>query len=210
MMVGIAVTPGLSPRVRGNLAGRPGAHRPEGSIPACAGEPRRDLAKTKSRAVYPRVCGGTLDMAITPVGGRGLSPRVRGNQNDGTGGGARPRSIPACAGEPSEPAASPGTSGVYPRVCGGTGLAATTRSNWLGLSPRVRGNPYTAGPGLPWGGSIPACAGEPFPAVRSEAPTRVYPRVCGGTERPGEPGHRVTGLSPRVRGNRERRTGRCG
>ena len=30
----------------------------------------------------------------------------------------------------------------------------------------------------------------------------VYPRACGGTERIGEPSGTVTGLSPRVRGNR--------
>ena len=52
---------GLSPRVRGNR--RPcGVHLPvEGSIPACAGEPRTELRKILRIGVYPRVCGGTVN-----------------------------------------------------------------------------------------------------------------------------------------------------
>ena len=50
---------GLSPRVRGNPAG---AYHPAvdgGSIPACAGEPRRGCCRCRAAWVYPRVCGGT-------------------------------------------------------------------------------------------------------------------------------------------------------
>ena len=51
-------------------------------------------------AVYPRVCGGTLEERLAELETHGLSPRVRGNlvviktsmRNQG--------SIPACAGEP--------------------------------------------------------------------------------------------------------------
>ena len=51
---------GLSPRVRGNrlMSGRRVPFFR--SIPACAGEPIRPLAQPLHRAVYPRVCGGTL------------------------------------------------------------------------------------------------------------------------------------------------------
>ena len=55
--------------------------------------------------------------------------------------------------------------------------------------------------------SIPACAGEPRPAEAHLAHQRVYPRVCGGTITPGNAKRRITGLSPRVRGNP---TLRCG
>ena len=52
-----------------------------------------------------------------------------------------------------------------------------------------------------YGGSIPACAGEP--ATRPTAyPCRgVYPRVCGGTRRLVSTLPCPCGLSPRVRGN---------
>ena len=53
-----------------------------------------------------------------------------------------------------------------------------------GLSPRVRGNPDKPAAAAVKPGSIPACAGEPVAGVKTRSPTRVYPRVCGGT--PGE------------------------
>ena len=50
---------GLSPRVRGNRVPHGGEHLPQGSIPACAGEPAGQWASPMCREVYPRVCGGT-------------------------------------------------------------------------------------------------------------------------------------------------------
>ena len=52
-------TAGLSPRVRGNqLHGITGSLG-QGSIPACAGEPRVVPFSSLQQRVYPRVCGGT-------------------------------------------------------------------------------------------------------------------------------------------------------
>ena len=91
---------GLSPRVRGNPV--PGALGPpvRGSIPACAGEPRRRLPTGNESAVYPRVCGGTPSTLAHRQRIRGLSPRVRGNRLVVRRDFGVPRSIPACAGEP--------------------------------------------------------------------------------------------------------------
>ena len=97
---------GLSPRVRGNPPFRLVEATREGSIPACAGEPRSAGRPCAMTPVYPRVCGGTyckISIVTSPVG---LSPRVRGNPiqpsaDDGRGG-----SIPACAGEPRSVAPS--------------------------------------------------------------------------------------------------------
>ena len=50
---------GLSPRVRGNPAGRVVRAHLRGSIPACAGEPASGGAYSYQEMVYPRVCGGT-------------------------------------------------------------------------------------------------------------------------------------------------------
>ena len=70
-----------------------------------------------------------------------------------------------------------------------------------GLSPRVRGNPTARHPKQPAGGSIPACAGEPFSSPLPLAAYWVYPRVCGGTTGKDLGEYITEGLSPRVRGN---------
>ena len=91
---------GLSPRVRGN---RPIARiekRFDGSIPACAGEPTANLARTCGDKVYPRVCGGTSFVPRSRMRVMGLSPRVRGNPRQWLDRVYFERSIPACAGEP--------------------------------------------------------------------------------------------------------------
>ena len=51
---------------------------------------------------------------------RGLSPRVRGNQNINKGNKGHFGSIPACAGEPPPRTPLYQLCRVYPRVCGGT------------------------------------------------------------------------------------------
>ena len=49
--------------------------------------------------------------------------------------------------------------------------------------------------------SIPAYAGEPVRHVVGNNSVRVYPRVCGGTQRPDKSPPAQLGLSPRMRGN---------
>ena len=71
----------------------------------------------------------------------------------------------------------------------------------IGLSPRVRGNQGRVFSAVGWDGSIPACAGEPYPAAVTSETSQVYPRVCGGTEMRRLSPANGTGLSPRVRGN---------
>ena len=174
------------------------------SIPACAGEPRDRAAPSAGGWVYPRVCGGTRLKAPDAFNELGLSPRVRGNQAQGTGRVQRAGSIPACAGEPGSRHRTRSTSWVYPRVCGGTTRISSFASRVMGLSPRVRGNQRKAPPRHHRRGSIPACAGEPWSAFPTRCHRRVYPRVCGGTMSSGSRAVRATGLSPRVRGNRGR------
>ena len=157
---------GLSPRVRGNRSYAPDNRHEYRSIPACAGEPRLPNARDRGYKVYPRVCGGTSLFWRTRRTPSGLSPRVRGNRANvltmgGTGG-----SIPACAGEPRQAGQPAGPPQVYPRVCGGTAGWVTARWYWPGLSPRVRGNQRNQHILVHAVRSIPACAGEPYPAVR--------------------------------------------
>ena len=193
-------SPGLSPRVRGNPYFKTLHTVPQGSIPACAGEPLVRYRMGLPSGVYPRVCGGTVQAERQPYAFQGLSPRVRGNREL-----LLPavvaRSIPACAGEPSFRRLSVTSLSVYPRVCGGTDLVPYLDLLATGLSPRVRGNPTTYVHTAQRRGSIPACAGEPRWITHSLRDCKVYPRVCGGTSIQNGLSTNPAGLSPRVRGN---------
>ena len=90
-------------------------------------------------------------------------------------------SIPACAGEPGKRRSSLRSIRVYPRVCGGTIGRLASGEFSPGLSPRVRGNHKPGGLHDERTGSIPACAGEPKCFSGERGLSRVYPRVCGGT-----------------------------
>ncbi len=174
---------GLSPRVRGNHFNLGASAPPDGSIPACAGEPWAAVVSRAGTGVYPRVCGGTASIRTPLVWIPGLSPRVRGNPH-----GPRARwqalgSIPACAGEPPGAGNGRGPERGYPRVGGGPTWGRYRQSTSEGLSPRVRGNPWPGQTYRGRPGSIPACAGEPLPSPQRRSGRWVYPRVCGGTAR---------------------------
>ena len=193
---------GLSPRVRGNPAGRHHDDEQERSIPAGAGEPRTDRESSPCQRVYPRGCGGT---EITPpdiTENSGLSPRVRGNLLENAKAAQVEGSIPAGAGEPRSQWCCQCRTQVYPRGCGGTGAASRHRAPQQGLSPRVRGNPMSKGGDENLHGSIPAGAGEPFWLKNGRVEMWVYPRGCGGTTTRSSGRSGSGGLSPRVRGNR--------
>ncbi len=193
---------GLSPRVRGNHH-LPALHLGyRRSIPACTGEPHSCRPQSSVKRVYPRVYGGTRPAAPSSGSTKGLSPRVRGNPRTQTPASPLWGSIPACTGEPYDMNLSPSYKAVYPRVYGGTSRTNQPASPLRGLSPRVRGNPLADIGGGGWRRSIPACTGEPSRATLTSAPSRVYPRVYGGTHQWRSAIIRILGLSPRVRGNR--------
>ena len=192
---------GLSPRVRGNRKESLSLSLSDGSIPACAGEPLYRQFPRRRRWVYPRVCGGTLVSRLKSAGPWGLSPRVRGNPAASTNRSSIEGSIPACAGEPCYFCHFSALLRVYPRVCGGTHPRWSPILTKQGLSPRVRGNRFTACNGHQCSGSIPACAGEPSVVRSLIAWSKVYPRVCGGTPTSIWLAETASGLSPRVRGN---------
>ena len=205
MNISTGASHGLSPRVRGNPRRLLPVPPPARSIPACAGEPRREARPPGRLGVYPRVCGGTLQCRGYGRGDSGLSPRVRGNPVPPRAAGRFRRSIPACAGEPRIGIIPRQLCEVYPRVCGGTDRGSVRGRRIQGLSPRVRGNLIPTGKLPRTGRSIPACAGEPATSTVLRGGSAVYPRVCGGTASYLCPGCAYEGLSPRVRGNPRRR-----
>ena len=167
--------------MRGNPRFRRPGRRPMRSIPAYAGEPGRPSPIWMDTRVYPRVCGGTLYVVFVLMFRSGLSPRMRGNPVCGRRRQLRERSIPAYAGEPTGAVGWERFQGVYPRVCGGTSRKCCVCPVNRGLSPRMRGNPSPAPFYKRKMRSIPAYAGEPYPAPPSTTTRWVYPRVCGGT-----------------------------
>ena len=194
--------PGLSPRLRGNLATVADAKAVTGSIPAPAGEPVFLAIVPSIRMVYPRACGGTAAALPGRLRPSGLSPRLRGNRCPVLPQQNRRRSIPAPAGEPPRGLGARVCPAVYPRACGGTARRRRLKAIWAGLSPRLRGN-------LPWSvhywemaGSIPAPAGEPGVCLTTPGLGWVYPRACGGTLPTETVAITDYGLSPRLRGNR--------
>ena len=172
---------GLSPRMRGNPFFDSVFPADPGSIPAHAGQPDRPARGRCEQGVYPRACGATLSRLMTHSSRSGLSPRVRGNRPAYRPQTARSGSIPARAGQPSVDTARYADRWVYPRACGATRNNSRGGRLVEGLSPRVRGNHFSARYiRLPYG-SIPARAGQPADPSANGCVPGVYPRACGAT-----------------------------
>ena len=193
------------------------ADRTGGSDPSCYTRVRSNLLLTEPGRwpvrcrwcrVYPRACGGASFDDLPPARDHGLSPRVRGSLDAPKVAVVGVGSIPARAGEPPTAAHCPRGAWVYPRACGGTGSLPPGGSTSTGLSPRVRGNRCCILVPRCGSRSIPARAGEPQDRHAAGGDWRVYPRACGGTSFTMEWGDSDEGLSPRVRGNLSRQTGR--
>ena len=98
----LALAPrGLSPPVRGSRWLNDSKPRSAWSIPARAGEPLITDDNVYPGRVYPRPCGGAMQIGGMDYQTSGLSPPVRGSPRSVIGIGQLTGSIPARAGEPS-------------------------------------------------------------------------------------------------------------
>ena len=192
---------GLSPPTRGNRKRDCHNDRPNGSIPAHAGEPRAASNRRTSRRVYPRPRGGTVREPSLSPSSRGLSPPTRGNRIFPRYDTDEVRSIPAHAGEPPILQPAQPLTRVYPRPRGGTRTPYRYRGRTYGLSPPTRGNRRAVGVPHTSLRSIPAHAGEPAPSQACDSLFQVYPRPRGGTAKVLASGFSPVGLSPPTRGN---------
>ena len=137
----------------------------------------------------------------------GLSPRPRGNHEGGRRDRAVRGPIPASAGEPGPLRLRIPVPGAYPRVRGGTTARRRLMVDFVGLSPRPRGNHCHVVLVDDAAGPIPASAGEPACRCGTTPALRAYPRVRGGTKRLGLMRSVAEGLSPRPRGNPQQAQG---
>ncbi len=89
----------VHPRVRGEHTFRPVTIDPHHRfIPACAGNTRRALNTSPDAPVHPRVRGEHSSAVVETLSSDGSSPRARGTPSRLSPSTARPRFIPACAG----------------------------------------------------------------------------------------------------------------
>ena len=177
---GNALSPaGLSPRVRGSHCESSTRSRPDGPIPACAGQPNSSAAGLSLRWAYPRVCGAAALAISTRRCIWGLSPRVRGSRPSHWRNIRGQGPIPACAGQPLRERQFLISCRAYPRVCGAAFIERAKRRMEQGLSPRVRGSPHFRNPCRNLDGPIPACAGQPKLQGIDLRAAWAYPRVCG-------------------------------
>ena len=192
---------GLSPQVRGSLAGGAIHRLFHGSIPAGAGKPVRLGDRLHRQRVYPRRCGEASLLAVLNHQSLGLSPQVRGSHEGVDGWCLKEGSIPAGAGKPKSASSRFAPRRVYPRRCGEARYTLSRSSNGGGLSPQVRGSPPPLRRGAGWRGSIPAGAGKPTTRPSLRTTQRVYPRRCGEALGNASLPAPIQGLSPQVRGS---------
>ncbi len=192
---------GLSPHARGNHVLLTFTLKPQGPIPACAGEPGHLTVHIDGAGAYPRMRGGTASVGHVETVGQGLSPHARGNLGCARLYAAFLGPIPACAGEPSHPRPPPPWPRAYPRMRGGTYMNFLLGVFPWGLSPHARGNPVRLWQCQLVRGPIPACAGEPRSASSGSNWCWAYPRMRGGTTWAVTALFPWPGLSPHARGN---------
>ena len=113
---------GLSPRVRGNLVDESTGLSLDRSIPASAGEPRRNRRGPDRPRVYPRECGGTHRRRGETASGGGLSPRVRGTLRAWIITAKRAGLSPRVRGNQSDSPAPPFTGGSIPASAADRGM----------------------------------------------------------------------------------------
>ena len=133
----------------------------------------------------------------------GLSPRVRGNRNSPLNRRFDHGSIPTRAGKPYVRFQATHGIKVYPHACGETLRLELRLGREWGLSPRVRGNQLLGVVSRMKIGSIPTRAGKPWLGLFVAWCLGVYPHACGETFLGMQTVVHNSGLSPRVRGNRQ-------
>ena len=154
--------------------------RPNGIIPAYAGNTDQSIILFPSCGDHPRVCGEHYQLR----GCRNRSrdhPRVCGEH------------LPIDTGEMLN-------ARDHPRVCGEHATGASTQVNCTGSSPRMRGTQRIHVDFPLAEGIIPAYAGNTLKCATMYTWVRDHPRVCGEHAHRNDNGTNDMGSSPRMRG----------
>ena len=154
--------------------------------------------------VYPRWRGEHLTETAGGVSGFGLSPLARGTQKRVRAPPARPRFIPAGAGNTQREYEQQFQMPVYPRWRGEHGMMSRFGQHVGGLSPLARGTRQRVGYRGDILRFIPAGAGNTFAKTRLTCCVSVYPRWRGEHFFHTHKRCRNIGLSPLARGTLRR------
>ncbi len=193
---------GPSPPARGSPTEKVRSHTPDGSIPACAGEPQHVAGRSSCGRVHPRLRGGAGGLSPPRTDRWGPSPPARGSRGNSLGYNFMSGSIPACAGEPRCPPPWRRWSRVHPRLRGGATSSPRVNDTVRGPSPPARGSQQRNHLRARARGSIPACAGEPQSVIHASHLGAVHPRLRGGAALSMAFMSSIVGPSPPARGSR--------
>ena len=162
---------GSSPHARGTPALRVGVGRPDGIIPACAGNTIRPTKNGSPSGDHPRMRGEHSNPYIHEFQVEGSSPHARGTQTQLEPLEVFAGIIPACAGNTRHIHRNRAHQWDHPRMRGEHIEIAIGELDKQGSSPHARGTRAGAVGNDAAVGIIPACAGN----------TRSPPTICGRT-----------------------------
>ena len=136
---------GSSPRMRGTPASRSLSPRPNGIIPAYAGNTSAPRGAVERIGDHPRVCGEHVPSAAMGMIGSGSSPRMRGTHGRHIQNRKLAGIIPAYAGNTHASVTGERAKRDHPRVCGEHACGRAHVQFVQGSSPRMRGTRRFAG-----------------------------------------------------------------
>ena len=154
------VSEGSSPRVRGEEHAPHFSGAKVGIIPAGAGRRNAVFFRNFRHGDHPRGCGEKANAPPRPVGGRGSSPRVRGEDPAHRQPHHAVGIIPAGAGRRRQRLYRGAPPGDHPRGCGEKSGPDRKGESGVGSSPRVRGEGASQAGRFCGAGSSPRVRGE--------------------------------------------------
>ena len=192
--------PGSSPHTRGTRGGCHQSRLGKRFIPAYAGNARKRSARSRGRAVHPRIRGERPQLMTQWPPLCGSSPHTRGTRRCGLCRVRVVRFIPAYAGNAACRAARVGRLPVHPRIRGERPAKIDQTKNWFGSSPHTRGTPVISiRAGTP-ARFIPAYAGNASSACGQRSCSPVHPRIRGERSSKKTTPFMSAGSSPHTRG----------
>ena len=200
-MLASSSTSGPSPLTRGSPHACHRNHRPQGSIPAHAGQPTWQCASFCRLWVHPRSRGAATSPAGLAHLQQGPSPLTRGSPTLQERQVHAAGSIPAHAGQPTKRRPTALWSRVHPRSRGAAPHHDGCTHWHMGPSPLTRGSPDEAPAVAAHFGSIPAHAGQPASALLRCQSQRVHPRSRGAARYTFPALSAAMGPSPLTRGS---------
>ena len=177
--VGSAMLPGSPPQVRGKHLDSSFTASRDGITPAGAGKTIPSQCTAGVAEDHPRRCGENLFSSAIRFFSNGSPPQVRGKLQAAAGKAKERRITPAGAGKTLSRGGCGSDGRDHPRRCGENACHSSSKSNFTGSPPQVRGKRAAALVRRAGAGITPAGAGKTAAAVKKLALCQDHPRRCG-------------------------------